>query len=149
MQDDQTPNLINATADIVIAYVSNNKVEAGELPGLISSIHASLGGLGQPVEEPAVDETKSRAEIRRSITDEALISFLDGKPYRTLKRHLTTKGMTPDEYRTRFGLGADYPMVHPTYSARRSELAKSIGLGARGRGAKSAPASARGRKKTV
>ncbi|WP_374273846.1 MucR family transcriptional regulator [Brevundimonas sp.] len=149
MQDDQTPNLINATADIVIAYVSNNKVEAGELPGLISSIHGSLGGLGQPVEEPAVDETKSRAEIRRSITDEALISFLDGKPYRTLKRHLTTKGMTPDEYRTRFGLGADYPMVHPTYSARRSELAKSIGLGARGRGAKSAPASARGRKKTA
>ena len=147
MQDDQTPNLIDATADIIIAYVSNNKVDAGELPGLISSIHQSLGGLGKPIEEPAVDETKSRAEIRRSITDDSLISFLDGKPYRTLKRHLTTKDMTPDEYRTRFGLGADYPMVHPSYSARRSELAKSIGLGARGRGANSAKPAGRPRKK--
>jgi predicted transcriptional regulator len=93
-------------------------------------VHGALAGLGRPVEPVAVSEHKTPAEIRRSVTPEALVSFLDGKSYKTLRRHLGTHGMTPETYRARFGLPADYPMTAANYAAHRSELAKAAGLGA-------------------
>ena len=125
----QEPEFINLVADIVSAYVSKNNVPVAELAGLIASVHASLSGLGQPAAAPAEDHKVTPAQIRRSITPDAIISFIDGKPYKSLKRHLTSNGMTPDEYRQKYGLPRDYPMVAASYTARRSELAKSLGLG--------------------
>jgi predicted transcriptional regulator len=121
--------LIGLTAGIVSAFVGHNAVPAVDLPRLIADVHGALAGLGRPVEPVAVSEHKTPAEIRRSVTPEALISFLDGKPYKTLKRHLGTHGMTPEAYRARFGLGHNYPMTAANYAAQRSELAKAAGLG--------------------
>lgn len=141
---------LDLTVAIVEAFVSRNSISPDALPALIASTHAALAGLGQgaePVEE-VEDFTKSKAEIRKSIGPDALISFLDGKPYKSLKRHVSTHGLTMDEYRARFGLPDDYPSVSPAYSAARSALAKSMGLGRkagepapkRGRKPKAAPA---------
>jgi predicted transcriptional regulator len=121
---------IQLTADIVSAYVSNNSVRPAEMPELLRSVHASLVKLGQGAvtAAPAV-EKPTLAQIRKSIRPDALISFIDGKPYKTLKRHLTGNGLTIEEYRQRFGLPRDYPTTAASYSAQRSELAKSLGLG--------------------
>lgn len=131
---DDTTDFIGTAAAIVAAYVSNNHVQATELPELLASVHGALTGLGQPA--PAVKEAPaeslSAAQVRKSITNAGLVSFIDGKPYQTLKRHLTRHGLTPEQYRARFGLPANYPMTAPAYGARRSELAKAIGLGQRG-----------------
>ncbi|KMO18404.1 MucR family transcriptional regulator [Methylobacterium platani] len=124
-----TSPLIELTSDIVGAYVSNNNLRPADLPGLIASVHASLTGLGQPAAAPEEDHKVTAAQIRKSVTPDSITSFLDGKPYKSLKRHLTTRGFTPDEYRQKFGLPFDYPMVAATYAAQRSELAKSLGLG--------------------
>ncbi|KMO35462.1 MucR family transcriptional regulator [Methylobacterium aquaticum] len=124
-----TSPMIELTSDIVGAYVSNNNVPAADLPGLIASIHATLVGLDQPAPEPVEDHKVTAAQIRKSVTPDHITSFLDGKPYKSLKRHLTTRGYTPDEYRQKFGLPYDYPMVAANYAAQRSELAKSLGLG--------------------
>ncbi|WP_018262349.1 MucR family transcriptional regulator [Methylobacterium sp. WSM2598] len=124
---------IDIVTDIVSAYLSNNPVRPGDLPALIASVHAALDSLGKPAESPAQDHRVSPAEIRKSITPDHLTSFIDGKPYKALKRHLTKHGISPAEYCTKFGLPADYPMVAPNYAAQRSELAKSIGLGERRR----------------
>jgi predicted transcriptional regulator len=123
-------NHIEQAVDIVAAYVSNNSVPATELATLISGIYSALAGLGQggAPEAPAV-EKPTPAQIRRSIRPDALISFIDGKPYKALKRHLTTRGMTMEEYRARYGLPRDYPSVAASYSETRSALAKSAGLG--------------------
>ena len=136
----------DGTIELVSAFVSNsnNRLTAEELQSLIRETHATLssltgGGVVEAAEEPETF-TKSKAEIRKSIGLDSLISFEDGRPYKSLKRHLTTRGLTPEAYRAKYGLGADYPMTHPDYSARRSELAKSIGLGSKGRQAKAAPA---------
>ncbi len=130
MADDASFDLSTLTADIVSAYVSNNKVQTSELAAVISQVHQALGSVGQPV-APVQPETPkpSTAEIRKSRTPEFLTSFVDGRKYKSLKRHLTTNGLTPDEYRTRFGLPKDYPMVAESYSAQRSALAKTLGLG--------------------
>jgi predicted transcriptional regulator len=123
---------IALAGDIVAAYVSNNHLQPSELPALIASVYAAVSGLGgtavaqEPVE--AV-EKPTPAQIRKSITDDGIVSFLDGKRYKTLKRHLTGHGLDPRAYRERFGLPADYPMVAPAYAAQRSALAKRIGLG--------------------
>ncbi|AWN52177.1 MucR family transcriptional regulator [Methylobacterium sp. 17Sr1-1] len=122
-------DLIGLAADIVGAYVTRNNVPASELPGLIASVHASLSSLGQPVAAPEEDHKVTAAQIRKSVTPDHITSFLDGKPYKSLKRHLNSQGYTPDEYRKKFGLPFDYPMVAATYAAQRSELAKSLGLG--------------------
>ena len=121
---------IETAADIVAAYVSNNSVPPGDLPELIGSVHAALVGLGKSA-EPAAEQVEkpSPAQIRKSVTPDALISFVDSKPYKTLKRHLASHGLDPYSYRARYGLPADYPMVAVNYAAQRSELAKSIGLG--------------------
>ena len=116
--------------DIVSAYVSNNVVPASGLPALIANVRAAVTGLGGA---RATDESgpakPTPAQIKKSISDDALISFEDGKPYKTLRRHLTLRGLTPETYRAKWGLPGNYPMTSPAYSAHRSELAKSLGLG--------------------
>lgn len=122
--------LIELTADVVAAYVSNNPVPVGELPGLISDVHAALGRVGGAVEQPPVDKQKPAVNPKRSVHDEYLICLEDGKKFKSLKRHLMTHyGMTPDQYREKWGLEAAYPMVAPNYAAARSALAKKMGLG--------------------
>ncbi|GJD94260.1 MucR family transcriptional regulator [Methylobacterium iners] len=121
---------VELTTQIVAAYVSNNSVPASGLADLIVSVHSGLLGLGKPsapAQEPVTKATP--AQIKKSISDEGLISFEDGKSYKSLKRHLTGRGLTPHDYRIKYGLPNDYPMSAPGYSARRSELARSIGLG--------------------
>ena len=141
MSDDNTfsvQHMTGLTADLVSAYVSNgnNRVDADALPALIMSVYTALNGIGSATAANA-DELgiahKSKSEIKKSFGTEHLISFEDGKPYKSLKRHLSTHGLTPDAYRAKWGLPNDYPMVHPTYSAARSALAKSMGLGVAGR----------------
>ena len=123
-------DFIDLTANVVSAYVSKNPVRPSDMPELIASTHAALTGLGQSnsTEAPATQKLTS-AQIRKSITPDALISFIDGKSYKTLKRHVTGAGMTMEEYRERFGLPRDYPSTAASYSAQRSELARNIGLG--------------------
>lgn len=130
---DRPADLVAMTTDIVSAYLSANRVEASQVAGLIASVHAALAQVGA-VPEPDIVEPvrlRTRAEIRKSITDQGLVSQIDGKTYKTLRRHLTRNGLTPAEYRDRFGLGDDYPMTAPAYSAMRSAMAKAIGLGAK------------------
>lgn len=120
------------TAEIITAHVSHNSVETASLPDLIKGVHEALAQLGKEAasgpEVPFPMEGKVTA--RKSLSDPAkIISMIDGKPYSTLKRHITLHGYTPESYREAFGLKADYPMVAPGYAARRSELAKTIGLG--------------------
>jgi predicted transcriptional regulator len=118
------------TAEIVSAYVSKNPLRPSDLPELLSSVHAALSALSQGGVTDAVPVGKlTPAQIRKSITPDALISFEDGKLYKTLGRHLTIRGLTPEAYREKWGLPRDYPMVAASYSAQRSALAKSLGLG--------------------
>jgi len=136
--------LIELTAEIVANYVANNVTPVSELPALIRATHDALAGIGAPP-APTVEAVSkaSPAQIRKSITPEALISFEDGKPYKTLKRHLTTHGMTVAEYKAKWGLPNDYPTTAPAYSEARSKMAKALGLGQGGRKGK---APTRGRK---
>ncbi|MDR7035975.1 putative transcriptional regulator [Methylobacterium sp. BE186] len=133
MDEPQAQNLdfVELAGDIVSAYVSNNSLPVAELPALIVSVHAALNGLASGGVTTAAEtvEKPTPAQVRKSITPDALISFIDGKPYKTLKRHLSTHGLDPYSYRQRYGLPNDYPMVAASYAAQRSELAKSIGLG--------------------
>ncbi|ACL62856.1 MucR family transcriptional regulator [Methylobacterium nodulans] len=121
---------IELVAAIISAYVSNNIVPPADLPALIATAGQTLGELGKP-SAPAAEETPklTAAQIRKSVTPDHIISFIDGKPYKAMKRHLTKNGLTPAEYRQTYGLPGDYPIVAPNYAAQRSELAKSLGLG--------------------
>ncbi len=124
-------NYIEVVADLVSAYVSNNSMRASDLPDFIASIHASIQQLaaGQ-VETPPAPPPVPAVPIKKSLTQDHIICLEDGKKFRSLKRHLgTVYNMTPDEYRTKWGLPKDYPMVAPGYSEIRSKLAKDIGLG--------------------
>lgn len=122
--------LIELTADVVAAYVSNNPVPVGELPNLIADVHAALGRVGGATEAPPADKQKPAVNPKRSVHDDYIVCLEDGKKFKSLKRHLATDhGLTPDEYRAKWGLAPDYPMVAPSYSATRSALAKSSGLG--------------------
>ena len=130
MSEAENSTLIEMTADLIAAYVSKNHVRAAELPELISTVHASLAGMGSaPVAEPEPVKLVPPVSIKKSITDDYLVSLEDGQRYKSLKRHLNVRGLTPEEYRLKWGLPVDYPMVAPSYAAKRSELAKSIGLG--------------------
>jgi predicted transcriptional regulator len=121
--------LSELTADIVSAFVSNNSVPVAGLAGLIASVHQSLSGLGRPA-EPAVEAKAPAVNPKKSVFPDYIICLEDGKKYKSLKRHVRTAfGLTPDEYRAKWGLPGDYPMVAPNYSATRSELARSTGLG--------------------
>lgn len=125
-------DLTELTVEIVSAYVANNSVPVTELPALISSVHSAIGGLGQSAEAEAPQVEKlTPAQIRKSIQPDGLISFIDGKRYQTLKRHLTTHGFDMQAYRQRYGLPADYPSTASGYSERRAALARSLGLGRR------------------
>src|SRR3978361_2199892 len=127
------PEFIELAADIIAAYVSNNPVPVAELPALISNVHAALNGLTSGASQATAAEEQGEkatpSQIRKSITPDALISFIDGKPYKTLKRHLTGHGLDPYSYRQRYGLPADYPMTAQRYSETRSRLARNFGLG--------------------
>lgn len=132
--DHVTQQLAFCASELISAYVSNNQLPAGELPALIGSVHAALKRLAMSDVAVATKEVEkaqrpTNAEIRKSIGRDGLVSFIDGKAYKTLKRHLSSHGFDPDSYRERFGLPNDYPMVAPSYAARRSALAKEIGLG--------------------
>ncbi|KJB91851.1 MucR family transcriptional regulator [Skermanella aerolata KACC 11604] len=118
------------TAEIVSAYVSKNVLPATQIPEVINTVFTSLTGLnGQPREVQA-EPQKPAVPIRKSVTPEYIVCLEDGKKLKMLKRHLrSTYGMTPDEYRTKWNLPPDYPMVAPNYAAQRSEFAKKIGLG--------------------
>ncbi|MER2266523.1 MucR family transcriptional regulator [Methylobacterium oxalidis] len=126
----QGNDYLELTRDIISAYVSNNSVRTSDLPSLIAQVHSALAGLEHAgtTREPAA-EKPTTTQIKKSVTHDALISFEDGKPYKTLKRHLTTRGLSPEEYRAKYGLPRDYPMVAAAYSEQRSSLAKSTGLG--------------------
>lgn len=133
--------LVELTADIVAAYVSNHVVPVSELPALISDVHAALNNTSQPqdvVEVPVqTEKPKPPVPIRKSIQHDYLICLEDGQKFKSLKRHLMTHyGMTPEQYREKWDLPADYPMVAPSYAEARSRLAKEMGLGQRRKAAK-------------
>lgn len=132
---DETPSneLLSLTADIVAAHVSNNTVALGDLPNLIEQVFRSLSTVG--VESPPVEERPQPAvPIKKSVTPDFIVCLEDGKKLKMLKRHLKTAyNMSPEDYRERWGLPADYPMVAPNYARQRSSLAKQIGLGTRAR----------------
>ncbi|MBZ9769979.1 MucR family transcriptional regulator [Mesorhizobium sp. CA6] len=122
-------SIIELTADIVSAYVSKNAVPVSSLPDLIESVNSSLARIGQPV-EPEKPAQVPAVNPKRSVTPDYIICLEDGKKFKSLKRHLATHfGLTPDEYREKWRLPHDYPMVAPSYSESRSNLAKSLGLG--------------------
>jgi len=128
-----TNEILALTADIVAAHVSNNTVGVGELPQLIQQVYASLSTLGQ-TPAPAPERPHPAVPIKKSVTPEYIICLEDGKKLKMLKRHLKTAfNMTPEQYRERWGLPPDYPMVAPKYAEQRSKLAKDIGLGTRAR----------------
>ena len=130
MEAREQNKLVALAAQVVTAYVAGNHVQTAELPRLLRDVHAALKGMGGPGVELAVERRAlSPAEIRRSITPEGLTSFEDGKTYKTLRRHLNRHGLTPEAYRTKWGLPANYPVTAPAYSAQRSQLARDLGLG--------------------
>ena len=132
--------LITLTSDIVAAHVSNNSVSLADLPTLITNVYGALAGLG--VSEPVVEVAplEPAVSIRSSVKPDHIVCLEDGKKLKMLKRHLSTHyNLTPDQYRARWGLPSDYPMVAPNYAAHRRELAKQIGLGRK-------PGARRGRK---
>lgn len=129
-QDAETARLITLAADVVSAYVSNNHVQSADLPRLIGDVHEAIRSVtagAAPAETGPPKATPQ--EIRKSISHDFLISFEDGKPYKTLRRHLTLRGLSPEAYRAKWGLPNDYPMTSASYSEQRSELARALGLG--------------------
>lgn len=135
--------IIGLVADIVSAYVSNNSVPPGELPALIATTHSAIANLGSPEAAPMEEKPVPAVSIKKSITPDFLVCLEDGKKFKSLKRHLNTAyGLTPEQYRTKWGLPSDYPMVAPAYAEARSNLAKKMGLGQQRR---KAPATKRGK----
>jgi predicted transcriptional regulator len=131
-------DLLRMTAEVVSAYVSNNTLATGQLADVIQAVYNSLRGLESGPSEPVTEPLKPAVPIRKSVTPEYLVCLEDGKRLKMLKRHLrSTYNLSPDEYRTKWGLPPDYPMVAPRYAEQRSDFAKKIGLG-RGTGRSSA-----------
>ncbi len=131
MNDSATnSNFIQLTAEIVSAYVSNNTVASGDIPALINQVHAALTRVSGDAGEVPVEPLKPAVSVKKSITPEHIVCLEDGKKFKSLKRHLRTQyNMTPEQYRDKWNLPADYPMVAPNYAAARSQLAKQMGLG--------------------
>lgn len=131
MEELASDTLVTLTADIVAAHVANNTVAINDLPQLIANVHGALGALGGPVEEA---KPEPKVPIRQSVKPDYIVCLEDGKKLKMLKRHLATHyKMTPEQYRQRWGLAPDYPMVAPSYAEQRRTLAKAIGLGIRAR----------------
>ena len=123
-------NFIELAADIVSAYVSNNAVATGELPDLIGQVYSALQHTASASSEAAAEPLNPAVPVKKSVTADYIVCLEDGKKFKSLRRHLRTHyNLTPDEYRAKWGLPADYPMVAPNYAASRSELAKKMGLG--------------------
>ena len=130
MADNEKPNFIDLTASIVSAYVGNNTVPATDIPALISQVHTALARVSAGGGDGTSEPLKPAVPVKKSITPEYLVCLEDGKKFKSLKRHLRTQyNMTPEQYRERWSLGPDYPMVAPNYAAARSQLAKQMGLG--------------------
>ncbi len=122
--------LMRMTAHVVAAYVSNNSLPNNQLTGLINGVYSSLKALDAGAPEPKQEQTRPAISVKKSITPDYLVCLEDGKKLKMLKRHLrSTYNMTPEEYRAKWNLSADYPMVAPNYAAQRSAFAKEIGLG--------------------
>ena len=122
--------LLELTAEVVSAYVAKNPIAAGDLSGLIRDVHQSLGGVSEGAVEPEVEKQKPAVSVRKSLGHDYLICLEDGKKFKSLKRHLKTHyNLSPEAYREKWGLPADYPMVAPAYAEQRSRLAKEMGLG--------------------
>ncbi|MCK7614968.1 MucR family transcriptional regulator [Roseibium sediminicola] len=133
-------DIVDLTAGIVSAYVSNNTIASGELAALIATVHSALSSTAQTAQEPIVEELVPAVPLKKSVTDNFIVCLEDGKKFKSLKRHLRTHfDMTPEDYRAKWNLPADYPMIAPNYAAARSELARKMGLGQKqGRRSKSA-----------
>lgn len=149
MSEETSLNTVELATELTIAWLGNqnNRVTAEEVPTFLRTMHATINELssGSNAAEsaPSGGETPEEfipaVSVRKSLgSKDHIISLIDGKPYRTLRRHLSTHGLTPEEYRARYNLKPDYPMVAESYSAQRREMAKKIGLGSKGRGAKGA-----------
>ncbi len=161
MAIEQSPShLVELTVEVVSAYVGRNAVPAAELPALIGTVHKALQTVGTPAQTQEPQRLTPPMPIRKTVTPDFLISLEDGRRYRTLKRHLTKHGLTPQQYRQKWGLADDYPIVAPNYAAQRSEIARGLGFGQQRRkeAAKTAatsetvasePPKKRGRKKAV
>jgi predicted transcriptional regulator len=136
-------DLTSLTADIVSAYVANNAIGGDKLPELIGSVYGALSRASLQAVEPEKVELKPAVAIKKSVTPEYIICLEDGKQFKSLKRHLKTHyDLSPEDYRAKWGLARDYPMVAPSYAAARSDLAKNMGLGRRGAAAAAAEAEA-------
>jgi predicted transcriptional regulator len=130
MTDTPGKTFIDLTANIVSAYVSNNPVPASDIPALIGQVHAALQRVSSGRAEASLEPVKPAVSVKKSMTAEYLVCLEDGKHFKSLKRHLRTKyNMTPEQYREKYNLPADYPMVAPNYAVARSQLAKKMGLG--------------------
>ena len=135
----ENESLIALTADIVSAHVSNNSVSTNDVGALIQSVFNALQTLGAPPPAPEAEKPKGAVSVRSSVKPEHLVSMIDGKPYKTLRRHLSRHGYTPETYRETFGLAGDYPMVAANYAEHRRALAHKIGLGRKPKAAPPAP----------
>ena len=131
MSDHTEPNeLLALTTDIVSSHVANNAVQVSELPQLIQHVYAALASAGNSAAALAPSRPQPAVPVKKSVTPDFIVCLEDGKKLKMLKRHIKARyNMTPEEYRERWGLSSDYPMVAPNYAAQRSELAKQIGLG--------------------
>ncbi len=128
--DARADELLKLASEIVAAYVSNNLLPIGDVPDMIKSVHATLGSLSQPALTEAVPQLKPAVPIKKSIGQDFIVCLEDGKKLKMLKRYLRSRyNLSPEEYRAKWQLPADYPMVAPAYAAKRSEFAKQIGLG--------------------
>jgi predicted transcriptional regulator len=127
---DNTEMLMELTAEVVAAYVSNNSLPVTDLPALISDVFGALGRTHAVPQAPAAEKPKPAVPVKKSVTDDYIVCLEDGKKFKSLKRHLMTHyNLSPEEYREKWDLPADYPMVAPNYAAARSRLAKQMGLG--------------------
>jgi predicted transcriptional regulator len=134
MSIDDKAGIFEMTADIVSAYVGNNSISAADLPGLIQNVHRALSGINSIPETVEAISREPAVPLKRSITPDFLVCLEDGRKFKSLKRHLRTKyNMSPEDYRAKWGLPKDYPMVAPNYAKARSDLAKQMGLGQGGR----------------
>ena len=130
-EDQSNAGVRNLTGEVVTSYLANNSVRSDDLPGLIRTVHDALTNLGQPAIEPAAEPLVKPVSVKKSVHNDYLISMEDGKQYKSLKKHLAGRGLTPAGYRAKWDLPYNYPMTAPGYSWRRSKIAKSVGLGRR------------------
>ena len=149
MESTSQGEIAQLTADIVSAFVTNNKIDQGELSKLIGKVHLALAKAPAAAAEPEKPNLVPAVPIKKSVTADYIISLEDGRKFKTLKRHLGMRGLTPDEYRAKWGLPRDYPMVAPSYAKKRSQLAKSSGLGRKGGSAAPAKKAVKTRKRTA